>query len=191
MSVSIENKQIAQLALKAFGGKPKVIKYWDENHESSIDLLISNDIQFDDNVFSFSTLGLSDFAIGYENNEVPLRVELVGASDFECFPNVLSSCAFYIINSNYECFPGAILENIVNLYLPNSDMKHILFVNPYLWENKLKTVNFEKKQVTWLMVVPISEEEKHYAVEHGVEALEHKLEEKQINIFDLERKSLI
>ncbi|MED1042885.1 suppressor of fused domain protein (plasmid) [Bacillus mycoides] len=191
MSVSTENKQIAQLALKAFGGKPKVTKYWDDNKKSSIDILLSNDNQFDDDVFSFSTLGLSDYSIGYESNELPIRMELVGASDFECFPNVLSTCAFYIINSNYKCFPGAIFENVVSMYLPNSSMKHILFVNPYLWENKFETVSFEKKQVSWLMTVPISEGEKKYAEKYGADALEDLFEEKQINVFDLERISLI
>ncbi|KQL37637.1 hypothetical protein AN960_16200 [Bacillus sp. FJAT-25509] len=191
MSVSIENKQIAKFALKVFGGKPKVNKYWDDNKASSIDILFSKDTQFDDDVFAFATLGLSDFSIGFENNELPLRVELVGASDFECFPNLLSSCAFYIINSNYKCFPGAIFENVVSMYLPYSDMKHILFVNPYLWENILETLNFEKKKVTWLMIVPISEVEKNFAEEYGVEALETLFEEKQINIFNLERNSSI
>ncbi len=191
MSVSIENKQIAQLSQKAFGGKPKVFKYWDKNNESSIDILSSKDNKYADDVMSFSTIGLSDFSIGYENNEKPLRVELVGASDFECFPNVLSTCAFNIINSKFECHPGAIYKDVVNMYLPNSSMKHILFISPFLWEDKLKIVNFEKKQVAWLMIIPISEEEKSYADKFGVENLEDIYEEKQINVFDLERNSII
>ena len=43
MSVSNENKMIARTELEAFGGKPSVIKYWDEKKESAIDILASID----------------------------------------------------------------------------------------------------------------------------------------------------
>lgn len=41
------------------------------------------------------------------------------------------------------------------------------------------------------MIIPISEEEKCYADKFGVYALEELFEEKQINVFDLERNSII
>ncbi|WP_054025016.1 suppressor of fused domain protein [Bacillus sp. FJAT-28004] len=189
MGVSEDNKKIAQAALSAFEGKPKVFEYSDDNNESSIDILCSsNDMH---NSLSFSTIGLSDFSVGYDYNEIPLRIELVGASQFECFANVLATCAFNIINSNYKCYPGIIFNDIVKMYLPNSPMRHILFVTPFLWEDSLKTMNFINRQVAWLMAVPISEAERIYADEHGSEALEELFEVKQISVFDLERSSTI
>ncbi|QHE62586.1 suppressor of fused domain protein [Rossellomorea vietnamensis] len=190
MSVSKENKEVARTAVNIFGGKPYVFKYRDDNQVSSIDILSCEDKNFE-GVLSYSTLGLSDFANRYEENTIPLRVELVGASDFECFPNILATCAFNIINSNFECTFGTIFKDVVKMYLPNSSMKHILFLSPYLWGDKFNTKNFEKKEVAWLMAIPISEQEKHYADNNGVEALEELLFElNQINVFDLERTSV-
>jgi antitoxin YqcF len=190
MSVSEENKYLAKAALKAFEGKPSVFKYWDDNNKSSVDILFCDD-KNGDGVVSFSTIGLSDFSIGHEEKKVPIRVELVGASDFDCFPNVLATCAFNIINSKFDCSSGTIFKNVVKIYLPESPMKHILFLSPILWEDKLKTMKFENKHVAWLMAIPISEEEMNYADKNGIEALEELFEEKQINVFDLKRRSII
>lgn len=190
MGVSEENKILAQTAVKAFEGKPNVFKYYDDNHKSSVDILSCEDKNFE-SILSYSTLGLSDFSIGYEGNGLPLRVELVGASDFECFPNILATCAFNIINSKFECSFGTTFKNVIDMYLPDSPMKHILFLSPFLWEDTLKTIKFKKKQVAWLMAIPISEEEKQFADNNGIEALEQLFEEHQINVFDLERTSVI
>ncbi|MFP7474562.1 suppressor of fused domain protein [Niallia taxi] len=190
MIVSQENKVLARTALKAFEGKSNVFKYWDENNISSVDILSCEDKNFE-GILSYSTVGLSDFSIGYEDNRVPLRCELVGASEFDCFANIIATCAFNIINSKFDCSFGTIYKDIVKMYLPESPMKHILFLSPFLWEDKLKTINFEKKQVAWLMAIPISEDEKIYADKNGIKALEALFYENQINVFNLERDSVI
>lgn len=190
MTVSEENKVIAKTTLNAFEGKPKVFKYWDENNKSSVDILSCEDKNLK-SILSYSTLGLSDFSIGYEENSIPLRIELVGASNCDCFPNILATCAFNIINSKFDCSFGTIFKDVVKMYLPESPMKHILFLSPFLWEDKLKTIKFEKKQVAWLMAIPISEEEKNYADHNGIKALKELFDENQINVFDLERVSII
>jgi antitoxin YqcF len=190
MSVSEENKVLARTALEAFEGKPNVFKYWDENNISSVDILSCEDKKIE-GILYYTTLGLSDYSSGYEENRIPLRVELVGASDFDCFPNILATCAFNIINSKFDCSFGTIFKDVVKMYLPDSPMKHILFLSPFPWEDKLKTINFEKKQVAWLMAIPISEEEKNYSDKNGLKALEELFDENQINVFDLERASII
>lgn len=67
MSISEENKVLARTALEAFEGKPNVFKYWDENNISSVDILSCEDKNFE-GILSYSTLGLSDYSIGYEEN---------------------------------------------------------------------------------------------------------------------------
>ena len=191
MSVSNENKIIAKAAFDAFGGKPSVTKYWDDKNESSIDILSCGDRPYN-GVTSYSTIGLSSYSIGYTTDSTPLRVEIVGAcaSGYDCFRNILASCAFNIINTKFKCYPGAIFENVVEFYMHDSLMRHILFVSPFLWEDRLKTLNFEDKKVAWLLAVPISEEEFKYAKDKGTDALEELFEEEQIDIFNLNRKSV-
>lgn len=191
MSISNENKIIAKTALHAFGGKPNVSKYWDENNVSNIDMLTTVNRPFD-GVSSYSTIGLSDHSIELTVDETPLRIEIVGASAtyYEQFPNILASCAFCIINSKFSVSHGKVFQDIIKMYYPNTEMKHVLFVSPFLWED-LKTLDFPNKKVAWLLAVPISENEYLFAQEKGTDSLEELFEQEEIDIFDLERESIL
>lgn len=190
LRISEKNRIIAQTALKAFGDKPTVHKYWDDNHNNSIDILSVKSREFNDEV-SMSTIGLSDYSIGYEDGLLPLRIEIVGASDFDCFSNILATCAFGIINTKLRCSLGSVFKDVINMYLPDSPMNHILFLSPFLWGEELRTLDFQSEKVGWLMAVPLSEAEKNYADEQGLEALEALFEQAQINVFDLDRESIL
>ncbi|WP_433958717.1 suppressor of fused domain protein [Cytobacillus horneckiae] len=191
MSISNDNKLIAKTALFAFGGKPNVTKFWDENNISNIDMLSSINKPYE-GISSYSTIGLSDHSIEYTVDGTPLRIEIVGASanEYELFPNLLATCAFYIINSNFSVSHGQVFQNMIKMYYPDSEMKHILFVSPFLWED-LSTINFPNKKVAWLLAVPISENEYLFAQEKGTCTLEDLFEQKEIDIFDMERKSIL
>lgn len=192
MSITNEQKIIAKVALDAFEGKPLVTKYWDDRKKSSIDILSCIDRPYD-GITSFSTLGLSGYSIGYTTEDTPLRIEIVGtcASGYDCFSNILASCAFNIINTKFACHPGAIFQNVIEFYKSDSPLKHILFTSPFLWEDKLKTLHFPDMKVAWLLAIPISNEEFEFAKENGSDALESLFEEHQIDIFDLMRKSIV
>lgn len=191
MSISNENKIIAKTALHVFGGKPSVSKYWDENNVSNIDMLSTVNRPYD-GITSYSTIGLSDHSIEYTIDEIPLRIEIVGASttEYEQYPNVLATCAFCIINSNFSVSHGKVFRDILKMYYPNNEMKHVLLVSPFLWED-LKTLDFPNKKVAWLLAVPISENEYLFAQEKGTDALEELFEQEEIDIFDLERESIL
>lgn len=190
MGITNENKIIAKSALQAFGGKPKVSKYWDAANVSSVDLLTA--VRPNEDVVSYSTIGLSDYSIDYNVDGMPLRIEIVGAcaAKFDQYPNLLATCAFYIINSKFSISHGKIFRDMIEMYFPDSQMKHVLFVAPVLWED-LKTLEFPDKKVAWLLAVPISDNEYLYAQEKGAEMLEKLFEQKEIQIFDIQRKSIL
>jgi antitoxin YqcF len=106
---------------------------------------------------SYSTIGLSDYSIGYEDNSKSLRIELVGACDSKCFPNILATCAFNIINTNFRCSVGTIFLDVVKMYLNNSPMQ----------------------------------QEMKFADKNGIGALQELFEDNHINVFDLQRESII
>ncbi|ASC81594.1 type VII secretion system immunity protein YqcF [Bacillus subtilis] len=192
MGVTQENKVIARTVLGAFGGKPKVTKYWDDNENSNIDILSVSD-QPQEGITSYATLGLSDHSINYEVNGTPLRIEIVAAmeSASDIYANVLSTCAFNIINSNFTCAPGVIFKNVISMYDQETDMRHVMFVSPFLWEEDLELLEFSNKSVTWLMAIPISEGELQVTEKHGSDYLQDLLESKQIDIFDIKRESVV
>lgn len=140
---------------------------------------------------SYATIGLSEYEIGLECDNKKLTIEILGACDEkdDFFPNIIATTAFEIME-NDNCGYGDIIYNVIAEYISTSEMKHVYLMNPFLW-NGFKTIELEERKIAWLLVVPISEQEKNYAIENGCTALENKFEEFNIDIFNLNRKSVI
>ncbi|MCX8131108.1 MAG: suppressor of fused domain protein [Clostridia bacterium] len=192
MNIPEERKLIARAAIGAFGGTMKVVNYLDDSNSESIDILSSCHSPAI-GLTSFSTVGLSEHNIGFEADNLPLCIELVAscAAEFSLFPNILATCAFNIINSNYTCYPGAVFPDVIKMYYPDKAMRHLLFISPILWDGKLKTLDLSEKKVAWLLGIPISDNEFAYAKKKGTEALEALLEKRDIDMFDLDRLSVL
>lgn len=190
-TVSESNKKIARMAVGAFGTDPTIVTYWDDNHESNVEILSCADSP-ERGVTSYSTVRLSDWPLIRNGTEYPARTELVGAcrSQYDQFPNILSTAAFCVINSKWFCYPGAVFPGAVGMYYDSFAMKHLLFAPPFPWDTALETLRLPDKTVAWLMIAPISEAEYQYARVHGTDQLEQEFEASQIDVFDLERDSI-
>jgi hypothetical protein len=66
------------------------------------------------------------------------------------------------------------------------EMQHLLFVPPFLWEEKLEPLQLESKIVNWLLAIPISELQ--YKNKNGFDSLQNLFEKNEIDIFNLDRK---
>ncbi len=110
---------------------------------------------------SFATVGLSDRSIGMIMGGIPLGVEIVGAckQTFAKFPDILADCAMTVLNTQVKFHPGAVFKNSIMAHYRDLDMKHILFVPPYGWEQDFLTLDLPTKKVAWLMALPISDAE--------------------------------
>lgn len=190
MDIKTEKPMVARHINNLVGGTPEFSRYDDKNNISAIHIMTIKDVP-DDGVNIYSTVGVSSYSIGLSVDEVPLRVELMFVCDKmqKEIPGILSTCAFCIINSHYECFPGIIFYDVISAFVDDSDMKHVMFVKPFLWEEYQGMV-LEDKRVEWLLAVPISEAEAKYAEEYGSNALDDLFEKNNIDIFDLYRESL-
>ena len=187
-----ENKKLARLAAAAFGGKPSVIEYLDDSETLSVDILSCAD-RPSPGVTSYSTLGLSDFPMFQDDKEFHVRLEILGGcdTDVDWFANVLSSTAFYIMRTGWLCHPGAVLQNAVHQYASDLAVRHLYFTAPFLWEDKLKTVQLETKKVAWLLSLPITDAEYRYCKKHGDDKFEELLERHDVDIFDINRSSVV
>jgi hypothetical protein len=191
MNVTPANKRIAQAIAEAFGGRPSVVRYWDDAHAHHVDVAVLRDHPHPA-ISSYATIGLSDWPLPQEDADDSLRVELLGAcrTTYGVFGNILATAAFCVINSQCGCFPGAIFANVVSAY-HQSHMCHLMFVSPFLWDDRFKTLNLSTKTVAWLLAVPISDAERSFAESQGSEALERLFEQHSIDIFDLDRPSVL
>lgn len=184
------NQKVAKAELRFLGGTPKVGRYTNENGEKTIDIFQSINVP-QDGVQSCATIGLNSIDLGLVSNSHNLRVEIVGASDIaiENLGNIMASIAFEIMQSR-KCFPGYIITNVIQSYIPNSEMQHVLLTDPFLWE-EAKCIVDNDLVIVWLMMVPISDKEYQYAKENGVEELEKIFEAENIDIYNFHRESVI
>lgn len=192
MAVSDSNRRLARIVAGAFGRAPRVPRYWDEDKTHHVDIAQLSDSP-EVGLTSYSTLGLSDWPLMDGGTEYPVRAELVGgcATRYDLFPNMLSTAAFNIMKDRWFAYPGRIFPDITAMYYPTSAMHHIMFVEPFLWEDSFDVQELPDKTVAWLLVIPISDGEMQYARQNDPDALEDLLEEKEVDIFDLERESVV
>ncbi|MDA5092863.1 suppressor of fused domain protein [Aliiroseovarius sp. KMU-50] len=190
--ISKENKQIANFLSATFAGVTSIFPYSDEELTTKTSILSSKNSPCD-GVTSYATIGLSDLAIAQTESDGPLGVELLSvcSSNVEDFPNILATAAFNIIKDGWDCFPGAIHLDVVKLYGSSNSMSHILLTDPYIWERELRTLELKTKTVAWLLAVPISDTERLFLEAHGADALETIFENEQIDIFNIDRDSVV
>lgn len=190
---NVQNKKlIFQTLSRVIGFTPKVVEYYDQIRTSKIDIYIGTD-RPDFGISTYSTIGLSKYPIDLTNkNGEDIRVEFISIcnSDVVKFPNIIATCAFNIINNNYSCRPGTVYPDIVKEYYDGKEMEHVYFTSPFLWE-ELQNIYIDNNVVTWLLAMPISNNEFEFLKINGSDALEDLLEKNSVDIFDINRKSIL
>ena len=104
--------------------------------------------------------------------------------------NVAATCAFNAFKDGVATRPDVIHMDVLRIYRPSTALPHILLTDPFLWEDGPRTLTEATVQIAWLMMIPIAESERLFAGQEGVEALTTLFEERQIDIFDINRPSV-
>ncbi|MDQ0072703.1 hypothetical protein J2W34_004508 [Variovorax boronicumulans] len=186
-----------QIALKALEGSSEISasKFWDGGNKNQIEIMTALDCP-QDNLATHSTIGLSNYSLLQQGNETGIRVEIIGAcaKKFEDFADVISTLAFCVINSKWFCAPGVVFPEVVAAHGLSQTLSDIYFMPPFLWGdgfNEAKKITMDGKKLTWLQAIPISRAEANFAQNNGPLKLEELLEKNQVDIFNLERSSVI
>ena len=188
--VTEEKKTIAKHLADVFGRPIHVKEYTHDTEPIAVDILRSDDHPVG-GVTSYSTLGLSDYVIPWGMGEFPTRLELAGASATanEAFPNILASAAFRMMRTGDVYHPGAVIENYVHQYFPDSPLPHLYFTTPFVWA--LTAFDAATKKITWLQAMPIAPSEQAYLKTHGDQELERRFKEHRIDVFDINRQPVV
>ncbi len=191
-SVSQENQNLSQFVGKVFGGDWTIAEHLDAQQQLIVYVLSGKDKTRPD-VLSHATIGLSDYKLGQDKGGVALGAELVGACYEGCdyFDRALAASAGMILSNKVLCKPGTIFANVLEGFDATSQMKHLLFAVPSLWDDNLYPLSFKSKTVLWLQALPISETEMNYARQHGAGVLGEKLTDAGTDLLDLQRQPLI
>lgn len=181
-----EQKELFSKLTPILGVSSKAVRYFDEDETNSIFIIDCAD-PTDKEVTFYSTMGLINYPIKGNRYEILMA----GFSRYKEVANILSSCAFFVMKNGWECTYANVFETLVEMYYEDKDMKHILFVSPYIWEDKLEGFKVGKEPIEFVLAVPISQKELEYKMKFGMDALEDLFEEKGVDICDIDRKSVV
>lgn len=188
-----ENKTLAKFMRNTFAYTPNVSVVNHLNNDDSLGIHIIHCPESpSEGLTTYATVGLSDYPMYQDNEEFHVRLEIIGVcdSDIDWFPNILATCAFYLIQEGWLFSPGAVLKNIVNIYDSETQLKHIYFTSPFLWE-KLHTLQLKSKKVAWLLCILISDAECDYREQNSSDKFEDLLEKSNTDVFNVARHSVI
>lgn len=131
----------------------------------------------------YLTVGLSE-EMANENT----AHEFVIISPWESAIHIETLAVLGFYHRTNRLYPGSIVD-IGREWIEGSGMDHFLVSIPYPYGPDFEYcwVNDEKK-IRFLWLVPIYASEAEYAQQHGVEALEERFDEQQIDVVDASRE---
>ena len=183
-------RAVARAAAAAFGGKPEVHAYRDEDRSHSVDIVDCRD-RPSLGLVSYSTLTLHVVPNKIEDDDI--RVELSGVAETGAtdFPNLLATAAFYVIKNRWKAGPGIVFPSLLQEYSLSKTLEHLLWVEPFEW-TQLGSVDVGGGlSVHWLLGVPISESERQYLLDNGYWKFEALMIEREVDYWDLNRRPVV
>jgi hypothetical protein len=189
MTPSANTKLAFNELARLWGERPRVFQHWDEGERNSIHVASLDDPSGFFDVTGVGTLGLSDHDLGMG----PVRVELVGAfpRSFADAGNVAATCAFNAFKDRMPTRPDAVHPRVMELYRSDTPLPHVLLADPFLWDDEgPHTIRCDGFSIAWLMMVPIAESERLFALQHGPRALSYRLEIANADVLDLMRPAV-
>ena len=131
----------------------------------------------------------SHFTIGLpESVDADLELFIYSRTNNSDIKQTLTNVEDYIKSNTVE------LEDVIPLsepWLPGSKCKNLLVSLPHLEGEALERFNYRNNITHLFWLIPITEEEKRYREEFGIEALEHVFEEKKVQYANVKRQSLV
>ena len=186
--------EVAQHVATALGSdRPPVRQFLDANEQSDVFVMTAKD-RPQVGVNTFATVGLSEHPLMRNGTVFPTRVEFVAAcgTAYSGLDQVVATAAFGVINSKWFCAPGVIFPGVVSMHPGVSEtMSDVYFTYPFLWDARLHSTELSGHTVAWLLVVPVSKRETAFALANGSDKLAQLFERSEIDIFNLNRPSVV
>ena len=197
MDWTMEFKDLSKLALyldQKFQGKAGLVRFETNGcpYTNFLDIITT---RHPDHVTYIGTIGCSMIPIRHSQDEVEdWRIEFVTAinedSEDIMTQAMLSLTSLMSRLENNCCYPGLVIRNAFPKDCP-SQLKHLLLVYPFLWEDGLESISVKNTQIRFLQLLPISDAEADFIGNNGYDAFEDKLEETEVFYNDFYRQSCV
>lgn len=181
------HKLWAQYLRAAVGGACAVTSYLDEPEENRIHIFSS---QNSEGIVA-ATVGLMGINQSRQvGKEIYSEVIMDQRGYDERIGNILSTIAFYVIKDGWKIAPGVIFESMVEMFVPETELPHVMFTSPFRWDRKTRVLLGEKT-VYPLVAVPISEAESEIAAKNQGRDLEELWERQSVDVLDWGRRGAV
>jgi hypothetical protein len=176
---------------RAFWGADRVMDiHWTPEHLGSRlpDFHIAKVRPAADGMWTYATIGAWQ-ATAQEHHG--LEFIAVSASDDPAVMQSLGMIAYYHAGPPENRLGLGHTIPIGEAWVEGSTLESILICLPYLWGPKLEHCLLTDRHIQVLWALPITSAEQAFRHEHGVDALEQRFEDAQINYLDPARKSVV
>ena len=106
------------------------------------------------------------------------------------FPNILAAAAMLLIRQQKTVKPGDAIRDVVAEFYPRASVSHLYLARPFLWGERLQMLRGEAKNITWLLAVPVTNDELLCLETQGDEGLEQLYRQRRIDMYELERRNV-
>lgn len=144
-----------------------------------------------------ATIGLGERGLHFRDGQpFPGGIELLAVTNATThnFEHCLAAMCFRAIETGRVCAPGDAYMDVVGQAVPGVTVPHLLVTDPFIWqqgEHTLDTCDCGGRRVHWVMVVPISDGELQLLRDQGEGALTTWMENYNVDVADLWRRSSV
>ncbi len=186
--MSPEHKQWAVYLRQRTPGEMKIERFFDGPELHHIDVMTC---ESEEGVI-VGTVGLMEVELSDDASQ-SVRCELLmdAKGKNTAMPTVVATAALAVLGEGRKVAPGVVYEDMVSMYVPDLEVKHLWFIAPFQWGEDMVRVELEGRTLLPLLGVPITESEFDFVKENGPIALEKLMAEKEVDVFDWRRGSAV
>lgn len=183
-----EHKQWAVYLRQRTPGEMRIERFFDGPELHHVDVMT---VQAEEGVI-VGTIGLMDVDLSDDAKQT-VFCELVMDSRGRntAIQTVVATAALAVLGEGRKVAPGVVYEDMVSMYVPSLQVKHLLFIAPFQWEDDMMRVELDDKTILPLLGVPITDSEFDFVKENGPIALEKLMADKECDVFDWNRQAAV
>lgn len=188
MTASSSGRRIARAAADALGatGRPRMVRMYDEAETTHVDVMMVDDAP-SLGLTAFSTMGLHTTINLLDGKDIRVEFVVVAPTGTERVENLIAHAAFQVVKDAWLAAPGGVYPGLVTEYGLSEGLPHLMLTSPFPFANLARVSVEDAPTVHWLLAFAIAETERLYLYDHGLDAFEQLLEERDTPYWDLSR----
>lgn len=172
-----------------FGEETKVVRFGDDVEVD--DCFIVSGLNWPiKGVTSYGSVGLSRATQRSGTASVKVEILAACASSTPHIDNLVASCVFDSAKNGTNVVYGTLIPNVVDQYEISHTLQHVTFVSPFLWKG-MSSIKINEENIHFLLMLPISNSERIYLENNGIDGLEAIFDEVNIDVYDINRPSAL